>query len=78
MKDYTVWMNVTEVWKVWFKAENMEQAKEIIAKLETGDIDPDDIENYRGVNKGIDTEYALDTLEEFDFVIDISDNGGED
>ena len=67
MKRYTVWMDVTETWKIWFDAENMDEALKIIKDLEHGDIESDDIEGYGDVNKGIESTYALDTLEEHDF-----------
>ena len=67
MKRYTVWMNVEETWKIWFDAENMDEAKTIVAKLQDGDIDPDDIEGYGDVNKGIDTLYDVNSLEEFEW-----------
>jgi len=66
MKRYTVWMNVTEVWKIGFDAENLEQAKQIISDLEHGDIETDSVRGYFEKNKGIESEYALDTLEEWD------------
>lgn len=67
MKDYTAWMNVTEEWKVSFQANNLEEAKEILRKLNNDELDPDDVPEYFEKNKGIEKEYVVDTLEEWDF-----------
>ncbi len=64
MKRYSVWMDVTETWKVYFEAEGLEQAKQIISDLEHGDIEADSVRGYFEKNKGIESAYALDTLEE--------------
>lgn len=67
MKDYTVWMDVTETWKVSFKAKDLDEAKQIVQQLNEDRLDPDAVTEYFERNKGIEKHYALDTLEEFDF-----------
>jgi hypothetical protein len=64
MKRYSVWMDVTETWKVYFEAQDLEQAKQILRDLETGEVDTEDVPEYFEKNKGIEKHYALDTLEE--------------
>lgn len=67
MKDYTVWMDVTETWKVSFRAKDLDEAKEIVEQLNNDDTSPDAVTDYYERNKGLEKHYALDTLEEFDF-----------
>ena len=67
MKDYTVWMDVTETWKVSFKANNLDEAKQIVQQLNDDRLNTDDVPDYDERNKGLEKHYALDTLEEFDF-----------
>lgn len=64
MKRYTVWMDVTETWKVYFEANDLEHAKQLLQQLNTYEIDVDDVPEYFEKNKGIEKQYALDTLEE--------------
>jgi len=66
MKRYTVWMDVTETFKVYFEAKDLEDAKRIVQELNTSDLDVDDVHEYFKKNKGIEKEYAVDTLEELE------------
>lgn len=75
MKDYTVWMDVTETWKVSFKANDLDEAKRIVQQLNTGEINSDEVTDYDERNKGLESEYAVDTLEEFDFTKGATDEG---
>lgn len=64
MKRYTVWLDVTETWKAYFEAEDLEQAKQIVQQLNTFELDVDDVPSYFEKNKGIEKQYAVETLEE--------------
>lgn len=64
MKRYTVWMDVTETWKTYFEANDLEHAKQILRQLNSFEIDVTDVPEYFEKNKGIEKQYALDTLEE--------------
>lgn len=62
-KNYTVWMSVTETWKAWFEANSREEAEEIVRKLNEGDST---FEMKSVKKKGVESEYALETLEEWE------------
>ena len=65
-KTYTVWMDVTETWKVSFEAKDLDEAKQIVQQLNEDRLDPDVVTEYFENNKGIEKHYALDTLEEWE------------
>jgi len=66
MKQYTVWMDVTETWKIAFKAKDLDDAKQIIEQLNSDKLDPDNVTDYDEKNKGLEKFYDVGTLEEWE------------
>jgi hypothetical protein len=66
-KQYTVWYNVIETWKVSFEAESMDEAERFVTLVAEGDESVEwlhEAHNGWEKNKGIDLEFDLASLEE--------------
>ena len=62
MKQYTAWMSQTDTYKVYFKANNLEHAKELLGKVNEGDISFEELPEHFDKLKSVEVEFALDTL----------------
>lgn len=64
MKNYVVWIDETDTYKMFFQAENIEQAKELLAKVVSGEIDTTDLPEMDKVGKNYELGVAMETLQE--------------
>jgi len=64
MKVYTVWFSETDTYKMSFQAESLEQAKDLLDKVDAGEIDSMDLPQVDKVAKNYELEFALETLQE--------------
>jgi hypothetical protein len=64
MPKYTFWFSETYTNKGWFDAESKEQAKDLLNKLELGEITFDDLEGWGYKDKGYDLDIDTVSIEE--------------
>ena len=62
MKKFTVWKSETDIYKLWFEADNLEHAKELIAKYNSGELET--LPNQQDSLKSVEMEIDTFTLEE--------------
>lgn len=63
MKTYSFRFNEVSMNQVWFEAENVAQAYELMKKCENGDINISDLPNAQERNRGIDLDFSVSILE---------------
>lgn len=66
-KQYTIWYNVVETWKVSFEAESLEEAQSFVTLVRDGDQPIEwlhEAHNGWEKNKGIDVEIDPLAVEE--------------
>ena len=63
MKTYSFRFNEVSMNQVWFEAENVTQAYELMKKCENGDINISDLPNAQERNRGIDLDFSVSILE---------------
>jgi len=63
MKKYSAYMSETNVFKVYFEAQDDQQATEMLRMVNDGEIDVDALPNSFSKLKDVQTEFAFDTLE---------------
>lgn len=54
MKTFQMWYSTGEYGKMWFDAEDIDQARELVEKLEQGEISPDELPGFSSSIKGGD------------------------
>lgn len=64
MKTYSFRFNEVSMNQVWFEAENVAQAHELMKKCENGDINISDLPNAQERNRGIDLDFSVSVLED--------------
>jgi len=64
MKTYVVWFSETETYKMYFQAENLEHAKDLLDKVNAGDIDTMDLPEVDKNSKDYEIVLSMETLEE--------------
>jgi hypothetical protein len=62
MERYTVWYDEVRTNKVWFQAESLEHAKELIRQLNNCEIV--ELPNASEKCKNVEITFGLDTLEQ--------------
>jgi hypothetical protein len=65
MKHYSVWYSETDVYKAYFQAENLEEAKKIIESVRNGETNFSELLGAETVSKEYEIEIDLDTLDEW-------------
>lgn len=63
MKEFTVWMSQTDTYKIFFEAETIQQAKELLEKVNEGEISFEELPNVTDKLKNVEIEVAIDTLD---------------
>lgn len=53
-KTFMAWYSVGEYGKLWFTAEDEEQAEALLKKVSNGEMSPDDLPDYDSSVKGGD------------------------
>lgn len=66
MPRFTVWFSQTDTSKAWFEADNREHALELLAHLNSGDIDHTELNNLGVALKNVELVYDPFTLEAVD------------
>lgn len=64
MKTYSFRFNEVSMNQVWFEAENVTQAHELMKKCENGDINVSDLPKAYERNRGIDLDFSVSILED--------------
>jgi len=64
MKTYVVWFSETETYKMYFQAENIEQAKDLLNKVQDGEIDTMDLPEVDKKSKDYEVQISMETLQE--------------
>lgn len=64
MKTYSFRFNEVSMNQVWFEAENVAQAHELMKKCENGDINISDLPKAYERNRGIDLDFSVSILED--------------
>lgn len=64
MKTYSIWFSEIDTYKMFFQAENLEEAQKLINKVSSGEIDTTDLPEMEKVGKKYEEEFAENTLEE--------------
>jgi SepF-like predicted cell division protein (DUF552 family) len=62
MPSYEFWYDETNTFKAWFEADNLEQAKELVSKVQDGELDITDLPEFQ--NKDKNYELLIDHLTE--------------
>jgi hypothetical protein len=66
MKTYTFWYSETYTYKAGFQAESLEEAKKLLNDVFDGERDINTLPEFWFKDKGYETEYSSDTIEEWD------------
>ncbi len=64
MNDYTFWYSETAVFKGGFKAENFQQAQDLLSQVFDGDTPIEELPEFWAKSKNFELEYSPETLEE--------------
>lgn len=64
MATFMAWYSTGEYGKMWFDAENIEQARELLGKVQSGEISPDELPGFNFSVKGEGWEF--DDLHDLD------------
>jgi hypothetical protein len=64
MPKYNFVMSETDTYRAYFEAENIDQAKELLVKVNTCEIDTTDLPKFEKFGRDYEQEIAIDTLEE--------------
>jgi hypothetical protein len=66
MPKFTFWYSETYTNKGWFEAENEAEARQLLSKVQDGDLDINELPNLGFKDKGYDLEISPETLEEIE------------
>jgi hypothetical protein len=64
MNDYTFWYSETNTYKAGFKAENFQQAQDLLSQVFDGETPIEDLPEFWSKGKDFEFEYSPETLEE--------------
>jgi hypothetical protein len=65
-KTYTFWYDETYTYKAGFTAESLEEAQKLLAEVFEGETAIEDLPGYWSKDKGYESDYAPETLEEYE------------
>ena len=66
MPNYTFWYSETYTYKGWLTADNKEQAKELLSKVQDSEIEFDELPNYGNKDKNYELDIDLFSIEEIE------------
>jgi hypothetical protein len=62
MPTYEFWYDETNTYKAWITADSLEQAKELVNKVQDGNLEMEDLPGFENRSKAY--ELLIDTVEE--------------
>lgn len=64
MPEFTFWYTETQGYRAWFTADSLEQARELLGKVECGELDMEELPEF-----GSKTKYYELTTEDIDIAV---------
>jgi len=64
MPKYNFGMSETDIYRAYFQAENIDEARALLTKVMTGEIDTTDLPEFEKFGRDYEYEIAIETLEE--------------